>query len=86
MPNLINILRKSDYGTATNAGKVGMSDEERRKAVERELKGESNTGGGMDWGTCLIFSCEKDCCLDDAREKDARECWREEFVLVQAAL
>lgn len=36
----------------------------------------------MEWGTCLIFTCEKDCCqLEGAGE--LKECWREEIVLVQ---
>jgi pre-rRNA-processing protein TSR4 len=65
-----------------------MTDEERRKMVEKALKGQEVDGDGfrgMDWGTCMVFSCEKDCCRDlDGR--DAKECWREEVVLIQAAI
>lgn len=78
MPNLINILRSGE-----GDGKK-MTDEERRKAVEMALKGGDNADRkGMEWGTCMIFSCEKDCCTDDKGEFEARECWREELVLVQ---
>ena len=77
MPNLINILRPRE----TDSNK--MTDEERRKAVEIALKGGDNADNGMEWGTCMIFSCEKDCCNDDKGEFEAKECWREELVLVQ---
>ncbi|KAK0453334.1 programmed cell death protein 2 [Armillaria borealis] len=75
MPNTINVLRDG----STDATKI-MSDEERRKAVQEALKG---VGGnrGMDWGTCMVFSCEKDCCTENGQ--DAREAWKEEHVLVQ---
>jgi len=76
MPNLINVLRS---GSAKEKNK-NLTDEERRELVEEELKrGKSR---GMEWGTCLIFSCSKDCSLtDDGRE--ARDSWREEMVLIQ---
>lgn len=78
MPNLINLLSSSDAGLEKN-----MTDEERRKAVERALKkGDKDARGSMEWGTCLVFSCEKDCCLGENR-KEAKEAWREEYVLVQ---
>ncbi|KAJ3563791.1 hypothetical protein NP233_g8705 [Leucocoprinus birnbaumii] len=72
MPNLINILKQDKNSN----GNSKMTDEERKKAVERELKGGAD---GMSWGTVMIFSCEKDCCLDE----NGKECWREEVVLVQ---
>ncbi|KAH9933363.1 programmed cell death protein 2 [Fomitopsis serialis] len=76
MPNLINVLRAS---TKTGEGKKKLSDEERRQQVMKELKGEGAEGRvGMEWGTCMVFSCQKDC-SDEA----ARGCWREELVLVQ---
>ncbi|KAF8915449.1 programmed cell death protein 2 [Mucidula mucida] len=72
MPNLINILKDaSDKGNA-------LTDEERRKAVEKALKGDAETRG-MDWGTVMVFSCEKDCCTGEG----AKEAWREEHVLIQ---
>ncbi|KAJ7880286.1 programmed cell death protein 2, partial [Mycena olivaceomarginata] len=80
MPNLINVLRTS--GDAEDTRKK-LTDEERRKVVEQELKGGSSVGSrGMEWGTCLIFSCSKDCSLTDDG-KDARDSWREETVLIQ---
>lgn len=76
MPNLINILRTEKTEKLT--------DEERRKAVEKALKGgDAPDIRGMEWGTCMIFSCAKNCCIDDDGEFEARECWREELVLVQ---
>lgn len=72
MPNLINILKD-----ASDKGKA-LTDEERRKAVEKALKGDAETRG-MDWGTVMVFSCEKDCCTGEG----AKEAWREEHVLIQ---
>ncbi|EDR05642.1 uncharacterized protein LACBIDRAFT_302768 [Laccaria bicolor S238N-H82] len=77
-PNLINVLRSPEEEKPKK-----VSDEERRKAVERALKGEGkDEKRGMEWGTCFIFSCEKDCCCNDDGWED-KECWREEKVLVQ---
>ncbi|KAK7031349.1 programmed cell death protein 2 [Favolaschia claudopus] len=83
MPNLINILRASGDGEEDRNRKK-LTDEERRKLVEQELKGSSSSGSGrgMEWGTCLIFSCSKDCALADDG-KSVREAWREEVVLIQ---
>ncbi|KAJ7088581.1 programmed cell death protein 2 [Mycena epipterygia] len=79
MPNLINVLRAGEAENKSNK----LTDEERRKLVEQELK-RNNSGAsrGMEWGTCLIFSCSKDCSLNDDG-KEARESWREEMVFVQ---
>ncbi|KAG5645715.1 hypothetical protein DXG03_005410 [Asterophora parasitica] len=79
MPNLINVLRRPPVA------KAKQTDEERRKAVEQALKGTGTTEEGrMEWGTCIVFSCENDCCTEDG--KPTREAWREEVVLVQAAI
>lgn len=76
MPNLINVLRASQKEGQT---KKKMSDEERRQQVLKELKGEgAEERMDMGWGTCMVFSCQKDC-SDEA----AGGCWREELVLVQ---
>ncbi|THU88690.1 hypothetical protein K435DRAFT_821571 [Dendrothele bispora CBS 962.96] len=73
MPNLINVLKRED-------GKEKMNEEERRKAVEQALRG--GGGKGMEWGTCMVFSCENDCRLgDDGRER--KDVWTEEKVIVQ---
>ncbi|KAF7317965.1 PDCD2-C domain-containing protein [Mycena kentingensis (nom. inval.)] len=80
MPNAINVVRAAAYGTQ-GKNKAKMTDEERRKLVEQELKRGAGTRG-MEWGSCLVFSCSKDCALDDdARE--TRDVWREEMVFVQ---
>lgn len=77
MPNLINVLRSGETETK-------LTDEERRKAVEKALKGgDAPDIRGMGWGTCMVFACENDCCVDDDGEFEARECWREELVMVQ---
>jgi pre-rRNA-processing protein TSR4 len=74
MPNLINILKDSARGPEKH-----QTDEERRKEVERVLKGEKSVDRtGMGWGTCMVFSCEKDCL-----EENVKDGWREELVLVQ---
>ncbi|PFH45911.1 hypothetical protein AMATHDRAFT_88609 [Amanita thiersii Skay4041] len=72
MPNLINVVTKSG-----EREKKKLTDEERRQAVERLLKGgKAEENGGMEWGTCFVFSCEKDCCIGE------REGFFEEMVLV----
>lgn len=73
MPNLINILRNEGKGQK-------LSDEERRAAVQKALKGGSEKS--MDWGTCMVFSCENDCRVD-ADGVETKDVWREELVLVQ---
>ena len=72
MPNLINVLGSAFAKGPTEPPKV-ISDAERRKAVERELKERS----GMEWGTAMVFSCAADCC------PDGREYFAEEEVLIQ---
>ncbi|KAF9443666.1 hypothetical protein P691DRAFT_808479 [Macrolepiota fuliginosa MF-IS2] len=77
MPNLINVL-KALQDKPEDPKK--QTEEERRKAVAQALKG----GDGMSWGTAMIFSCEKDCCIStEGQVKEQRECWREEVVLIQ---
>jgi pre-rRNA-processing protein TSR4 len=79
MPNLINVLRPKEGRNQK------LTDEERRTAVEEALKkGKQDERRAMEWGTCMIFSCEKDCCLEDGSVKEeAKYSWREEEVLVQ---
>ncbi|PIL25052.1 hypothetical protein GSI_12941 [Ganoderma sinense ZZ0214-1] len=75
MPNLINVL-----GTNRVEGGRSVSDEERRAEVLEALKGQGKAGRrGMEWGTCMVFSCEKDCAVRD----EGGSTWREEYVLVQ---
>ena len=74
MPNLINVLKPPFPG-----GQKALSDEERRAEVLRTLKGQGNGDRrGMEWGTCMVFTCEKDCAVTGEAGT-----WREEYVLVQ---
>ena len=77
MPNLINVL-KSSQSQSNGHEKKTQTDEERRAEVLKALKGQNASGRGMEWGTCMVFACEKDCCGDN--EKSV---WREEVVLTQ---
>lgn len=80
MPNLINVLRISLKDEDTQK----LTDEQRMKVVQKALqKNAISDKRGMEWGTCMVFSCERDCCLDDSNDGEAKECWREEIVLVQ---
>ena len=72
MPNLINVLGSASAKGSTKPSKA-ISDEERRKAVEKELKERS----GLEWGTAMVFSCAADCC------PDGKEYFAEEEVLIQ---
>lgn len=71
MPNLINVLRTSSATTVERE----QTEEERKQELEVLLKQKQ---GGMEWGTCMIFSCENDC-----SGEETRNWWTEEYVLVQ---
>ncbi|KAH9946508.1 programmed cell death protein 2 [Amylocystis lapponica] len=74
MPNLINVLKAGGVEDAS----ARQTDEERRKAVLEALqRGRAAERVGMEWGTCMVFSCEEDCAVE------RRDTWREELVLVQ---
>jgi pre-rRNA-processing protein TSR4 len=77
MPNLINILGKE---TGTGEEDNTTTDEQRKETVQRLLKSDPE-GRGMEWGTILVFSCEKDCCLGPGN-KEKQGAWSEELVLV----
>ncbi|KAG8983935.1 hypothetical protein FRB93_006883 [Tulasnella sp. JGI-2019a] len=81
MPNILNVLKSSN--PLQSAGTGGL-----------EQKGQTTTNPGpyidvdespgMEWGTCMVFSCRDDCRIDAVTSrKEVAECWREEFVLVQ---
>ena len=83
MPHLINILRSS-------GAQVAQTEVERRQELQRliNVPGSgvaSDEVTGLEWGTCMIFVCEADCCteVDDKGSWEATSCWREEKVLVQ---
>ncbi|GAB1518395.1 hypothetical protein RhiTH_001454 [Rhizoctonia solani] len=71
MPNVLNLLKKPSPKAKQSATEA---EEARKKLVAAALGGQG--GVGMEWGTCMVFACEKDCC-------DGRETWREEEVWVQ---
>lgn len=68
MPNLINILRNQKPKNQ-ESGPASPKTEADRKRELLDI--------GMEWGTCLLFSCAEDCGGGD------NEYWREELVLVQ---
>jgi len=37
-----------------------MTEEERRAELQKMMKGEVDSGE-MEWGTVMVFGCEKDC-------------------------
>ncbi|KAI0305953.1 programmed cell death protein 2 [Multifurca ochricompacta] len=76
MPNLINMVGRS----SNTEGDEIATDEQRKEVVRKLLKGEPD-GRGMEWGTILVFSCEKDCCLGPGNE-EKQDAWSEELVLV----
>jgi pre-rRNA-processing protein TSR4 len=76
MPNLINII-----GSSADEDRGATTDEERQEAMRKLLKGDAAVRG-MEWGTILVFSCEKDCCLGPGN-KEKQDAWSEELVLVQ---
>jgi len=69
MPNLINVLKQPSNSCE--------SSQERKTGLQMTLKGDD----GMSWGTAMIFSCQQDCCSVD--DKEVKECWTEELVVVQ---
>ncbi|KAH7335431.1 programmed cell death protein 2 [Rhizoctonia solani] len=71
MPNMLNMLKKPLAKAKRNAAEA---EEARKQLIAAALGGQG--GVGMEWGTCMVFACEKDCC-------DGREAWREEEVWVQ---
>lgn len=89
MPHLINVLQNECTSSADGDKKKWeeKGEEERKKEIERILKGSKAAGGaegrGMEWGTALVFSCEKDCCVDEGEKNEVEECWAEELVLVE---
>ena len=66
MPNLINVVMKS-------------SDEVRQGGSQVESNKRRTAEQGMEWGTCMIFTCERDCTESDEKN----DVWREEVVVVQ---
>lgn len=70
MPNLINVVRKSDRDLYAK-----MTDEARRKLVEQALQKDGTEKTGMTWGTVMVFSCSKDCLGEDG--------WSESCTIVQ---
>jgi len=85
MPNIIYVLKSSQDSSSNST-----SDAERRNELARVLLRQGSgkvvdEKTGMEWGTCLVFSCRDDCRIEtgSTRNQAKNECWREEFVLVQ---
>ncbi|KAI9511530.1 programmed cell death protein 2 [Russula earlei] len=76
MPNLINLLGKD---SSTGGEAIATTDEQRKESVKQLLNGGPNVRG-MEWGTILVFCCEKDCYPGGDKEKQGT--WAEEVVLV----
>ena len=75
MPNLINVLTLPSEGGEQKK----LTDQERRAEVLRTLRGQGGPDRrGMEWGTCMIFSCDNNCAVTGEAST-----WREEHVLVQ---
>ena len=60
----------------------------RKEEVERLLKRQGDDKRGMEWGTCMVFSCAKDCYNYGTKPSpspspEKKDLWTEELVLVQ---
>ena len=86
----------SKPGTETEISEPGEPDEPeeitpaRKEEVERLLKRQGDDKRGMEWGTCMVFSCAKDCYNCGAKPSpsqaltpEKKDLWTEELVLVQ---
>ncbi|OCB89971.1 hypothetical protein A7U60_g2826 [Sanghuangporus baumii] len=89
MPHLISVFH-SNHSQKRKQGQAPVSEEPeaRKQEIESFLRGSGQGGGGekasgMEWGTCMVFSCSQDCCLDPVNKEEAKELWAEELVLVQ---
>ncbi|KAG8834263.1 hypothetical protein FRC17_009272 [Serendipita sp. 399] len=53
--------------------------------LKRDKQSSNTEESQMEWGTCLVYTCPKNCCQEDsnAGHEELKECWREEKVLVQ---
>ena len=99
MPHLISILqakrssnREQTSSSPPAKGSTEQDSEARKKELESLLRrgGGSGAGGGekggsgMEWGTCMVFSCSRDCRVDpEKKDEELKEVWAEELVLVQ---
>ena len=64
VPSLISSLLPDMITTtgdqAEKKAKKQMTEEERKAELQRLIKGEAE-GGEMEWGTVMVFGCERDC-------------------------
>ena len=78
-------------GTETETNEPDEPEEitpARKEEVERLLKRQGDDKRGMEWGTCMVFSCAKDCygakpSPSQALTPEKKDLWTEELVLVQ---
>lgn len=69
VPQLINVLRPDAYAATgeardANAASKTMTEDERKKELERIAKGDDANADGvadMEWGSVYVFGCEGDC-------------------------
>ncbi|KAG8887536.1 hypothetical protein FRB98_009442 [Tulasnella sp. 332] len=75
MPNILNVLKSCHTSAGT---KERVQPSRAGRAMHEDVM------PGMEWGTCMVFSCRDDCRIEDHHNrKEVDECWREEVVLVQ---
>ena len=83
---------KDTSKTETEIGGPGEPEEPeeitptRKEEVERLLKRQGDDKRGMEWGTCMVFSCAKDCYgtkPSPSPSLEKKDLWTEELVLVQ---
>ena len=64
VPSLISTLLPDMITTtgdqAEKKAKKQMTEEVRKAELQRLIKGEAD-GGEMEWGTVMVFGCERDC-------------------------
>ena len=91
VPHLISVLQSRSGGdTGSNEtvdGKEGVGKSEgagngdgKEGPTAKEKKVEKT---GMEWGTVLVFTCGDNCCGGRVDDATAKECWQEEFVVMQ---
>lgn len=65
VPSLITLLTPETVSTTgkvpTKKEKKAQSEAERKEELQRLAKGEQEGEGEMEWGTIMVFGCERDC-------------------------
>jgi pre-rRNA-processing protein TSR4 len=65
VPSLISHLAPSTVSTTGDVParkeEKAKSEEERKKELAKLAAGELDGGEGMEWGTIMVFGCQRDC-------------------------